>query len=98
MAKPSFTVVNVGGFIAGLTLAHGLEEAGIDYVVLEKHDSIATQTRAGITILPHGAQILHQLQLWHQIEKVAGRVLSAQFSFPNGFFFTSHTPAILQKH
>lgn len=97
MAKSSFTVIIVGGSIAGLTLAHGLQRAGIDYVVLEKHNEIAASAGAGLSILPHGAQILDQLQLWHQIEKVSGPVLRAQLCFPDGFAFSSDLPAMLQK-
>jgi FAD dependent monooxygenase len=36
-------VVIVGGDVAGLALAHCLERIGIDYVVLERREEIATQ-------------------------------------------------------
>lgn len=58
MPEPPFKVIVVGGSVAGLTLAHGLERAGIDYVLLEKHKDIAAQVGAGISILPNGARIL----------------------------------------
>lgn len=51
-AKPPFKVIIVGGSIAGLTLAHCLSKAGIDYIVLEKRKHIAPQEGASIGILP----------------------------------------------
>jgi NADPH-dependent 2,4-dienoyl-CoA reductase/sulfur reductase-like enzyme len=39
MAK--FKVVIVGGSVAGLTLAHAFDSAGIDYVLLEARDTFA---------------------------------------------------------
>lgn len=53
----------MGGSVAGLTLANILERYKIDYVVVEKHATIAPQLGASIATLPHGARILDQLGL-----------------------------------
>ncbi|KAL3424914.1 FAD binding domain-containing protein [Phlyctema vagabunda] len=65
-----FKVVIVGGSIAGLTLAHCLQQSGIDFVVLEAHGDIAPQVGASIGILPNGARILDQLGVWEAIDKL----------------------------
>ncbi|THC93389.1 hypothetical protein EYZ11_007146 [Aspergillus tanneri] len=61
MASGPFKVIIIGGSIAGLTLAHCLDKAGIDYVVLEKRKEVTPQEGASILILPHGGRILDQL-------------------------------------
>lgn len=64
-----FRVIIIGGSIAGLTLANILEQYGIDFVVLEKHEIIAPQLGAGFAILPHGARILDQLGCYEALAK-----------------------------
>ena len=57
---PPFKVIIVGAGVSGLTLAHSLHKADIDYVVLDKHP-VAPAWGTSITIHPLGARILHQL-------------------------------------
>ncbi|KAI4716833.1 FAD/NAD(P)-binding domain-containing protein [Aureobasidium sp. EXF-10727] len=54
-------VIIAGGGIAGLTLANALEQADIDYVLLERRNVIAPQVGASIGILSNGCRILDQL-------------------------------------
>ncbi|KAH0158644.1 FAD/NAD(P)-binding domain-containing protein, partial [Aureobasidium melanogenum] len=54
-------VIIVGGGIAGLTLANALEQAHIDYVLLERRKEIAPQVGASIGMLANGCRILDQL-------------------------------------
>ncbi|THW08584.1 FAD/NAD(P)-binding domain-containing protein [Aureobasidium pullulans] len=54
-------VVVVGGGIAGLTLANALEQASIDYVLLERRQEIAPQVGASIGIMSNGCRIMDQL-------------------------------------
>ena len=67
---PNFKVIIVGGSVSGLTLAHCLARAGINYVVLESHEEIAplNTSGAGIIISPNASRVLDQLQLWQTIE------------------------------
>lgn len=55
-----FKVIIVGAGITGLTLAHSLDKANIDYVVLDK-GVVAPGYGMTITLQPHGCRILHQL-------------------------------------
>ncbi|CAG8323873.1 unnamed protein product [Penicillium salamii] len=66
-----FRVIIVGGSVAGLALANMLEQYGIDFVVLEKHESIAPHIGAGFAMLPHGARILDQLGCYNALEKLS---------------------------
>ncbi|KAJ6142752.1 hypothetical protein N7471_002205 [Penicillium samsonianum] len=58
--KRPFRVIVVGGGVGGLTAAHTLLRANIDYVVLEK-GVIALRKGASIGIYPQGSRILDQI-------------------------------------
>lgn len=79
-----FTVVIIGGSVAGLTLANILERYGIEYILLEKYKEIAPQLGASIGILPHGSQVLDQLGLEGQISSLSERVEKMQTFSPDG--------------
>ncbi|KAI0379266.1 FAD/NAD(P)-binding domain-containing protein [Hypomontagnella monticulosa] len=67
MADPkSFRVIIAGGGIAGLVLANALEKAGVDFILLEKHD-IAPQIGASIIIQCHTGKVFDQLGVWEQM-------------------------------
>ncbi|GKT41335.1 FAD-dependent monooxygenase DEP2 [Colletotrichum spaethianum] len=55
----SFKVSIVGGDVTGLTLAHCLVLANIDYALLDK-GIVAPNFGTTITSQPHGCRILHQ--------------------------------------
>ncbi|OQD88432.1 hypothetical protein PENANT_c004G10399 [Penicillium antarcticum] len=65
--QDSFRVIIVGGSVAGLTLAHCLFKNNIDFVILESNCDIAPQVGASIGILPNGARILDQLDIFDEI-------------------------------
>jgi 2-polyprenyl-6-methoxyphenol hydroxylase-like FAD-dependent oxidoreductase len=92
-----FKVIIVGGSIAGLTLAHCLSKAGIDYIVLEKRKQIAPQEGASIGILPHGGQILQQLGLFSLIEEQIEPLHTAHQCFPDGFTNTTYAPRLIHE-
>ncbi|KAL4918466.1 hypothetical protein BDW62DRAFT_200844 [Aspergillus aurantiobrunneus] len=92
-----FKVVIVGGSIAGLTLAHCLSRAGIDYVVLEKRNEIAPQVGASIGIMPHGGRIMDQLGLFDAVERLIEPLHTAHISYPDGFEHTNRSPMLLEK-
>ncbi|KAH6869793.1 hypothetical protein B0T10DRAFT_593155, partial [Thelonectria olida] len=73
--QTDFRVVIAGGGVAGLTLANALEQAGIDYVLLERRDTIAPQVGASIGILPNGCRILDQLGLLDELFKMTHPIL-----------------------
>jgi 2-polyprenyl-6-methoxyphenol hydroxylase-like FAD-dependent oxidoreductase len=88
----TFRVVIVGGSIAGLTLANILERYKIDYIVLEKHATIAPQLGASIATLPHGARILDQLGIFSQVAEISMSVHEAENIGPDGRILGSPEP------
>lgn len=82
--KP-FRVIVVGGGVAGLTAAHALQRANIDYVVLEK-GIIAPPMGAGIGIYPHGSRILKQIGCLEAVEDECYPLEKSIYSFllPDG--------------
>jgi 2-polyprenyl-6-methoxyphenol hydroxylase-like FAD-dependent oxidoreductase len=71
--KNPFRVLIAGGGIAGLVLAHMLEKFQIDYLLLEAHSEIDPTIGASIGILPNGARILDQLDLYEPIAELADK-------------------------
>lgn len=66
-SSDSFRVIIAGGGIAGLTLANALQLGGIDFVLLERRNTIAPQVGASIGILPNGARIVDQIGCFDEI-------------------------------
>lgn len=97
MKKFEFQVIIVGGSIGGLTLAHCLRRAGIDHIVLEKSSSPAPQVGASIGILPNGARVLDQLELYDEVEGHIEPLSTATIGFPDGFSFSSSYPKIINE-
>ncbi|KAL2793257.1 hypothetical protein BJX66DRAFT_339010 [Aspergillus keveii] len=89
MTKP-FKVIIVGGSIAGLTLAHCLHRANIEYIVLERKAEIAPQEGASIALWPTGGQVLDQLGLWEDLAAGADVIKQHNVLFPDGFGFTHY--------
>lgn len=61
-----FRVVIVGAGVAGLTLAHALDLAGIDYVLVDK-GVVAPPWGISITLHPHACRILHQINCFEAV-------------------------------
>lgn len=70
----SFRVVIVGGGPAGLVAAHSLHLAGIDFVVLERRDSVINDVGASLALGPPSLRVLHQFGLLAQLEAVGAEV------------------------
>lgn len=96
MTPLPFKVIIVGGSVTGLTLAHSLDRAGVDYMVLEKRDEFAPQEGASIGILPNGGRVLDQLGIYDAIEKTTAPLGTSHIYFPDGFHFPSPYPKKLQ--
>ncbi|KAL3457337.1 hypothetical protein BJX64DRAFT_293212 [Aspergillus heterothallicus] len=97
MEKKSFKVIIVGGSIAGLTLAHCLDRANIDYVILERRAEVAPQEGASLGIMPNGARILLQLGIYNKLEELIHPLTEAHLLYPDGFGFTSQYPKLLRE-
>lgn len=66
-----FKAIIVGGSVTGLALANMFEKIGIDFVVLEKHETLAPEIGACLGFLPNGLRILDQLGCYDALEKIS---------------------------
>ncbi|KAI5923032.1 hypothetical protein F4810DRAFT_234818 [Camillea tinctor] len=66
-----FRVVVVGGGPTGLTTAHALSKAGIDFVVLERRESIVEDLGASLVISPDSLRALSQLGLLERLSSIS---------------------------
>jgi 2-polyprenyl-6-methoxyphenol hydroxylase-like FAD-dependent oxidoreductase len=85
----TFKVIIIGAGVTGLTLAHCLAKAGIDYVLLDK-GIVAPSFGTTITLQPHGCRILHQLGCLDPILASCDVMGGAQCRDPSGKSFASN--------
>lgn len=71
MTPLPFRVVIVGGGPVGLTAAHSLSQAGLDFVVLESRARIVQDAGSNLVLLPIGLRVLSQLGMLPKIESVS---------------------------
>lgn len=84
-----FKVIIVGAGVTGLTLAHCLEKANVDYVILDK-GVVAPGFGTTITIQPHGCRILHQIGCLDAVLSQYSTMGGAHCRAPNGKSFASN--------
>lgn len=70
MAQSIFKVIVVGGGPVGLTAAHILSRAGIDYVVLERRSSVHIDVGASLALWPQTLRVLSQLGLLERLQEL----------------------------
>ncbi|KAJ8120320.1 hypothetical protein O1611_g10396 [Lasiodiplodia mahajangana] len=88
-ASNRFKVVIVGAGVAGLTLAHCLDKAKINYVLLDK-GVVAPTFGTTVTIQPHGLRILYQLGLLDPILAQSDMMGGAHCRTPDGKSYASN--------
>lgn len=74
-------VIIVGGGPNGITAAHALHHAGIDFVVLEKRQTVLEDTGASLVLSPHNQRVYHQLGLLDKILAIGEPLLHVTLSF-----------------
>ena len=82
--KKPFRAIVVGAGIAGLTMSHALEKAGIDHVVLEKHAKVVHPSGASIGLWPNGIRIMDQIGCLDVIRKQCPPMQTSYNRLPNG--------------
>lgn len=70
MVQNNFKVIVVGGGPVGLTAAHILSRAGIEYVVLERRSSIHIDVGASLALWPQSLRVLSQLGLLERLQEL----------------------------
>ncbi|KAM0542630.1 hypothetical protein ACHAPJ_012709 [Fusarium lateritium] len=79
----NFKVIVISGGPVGLTLAHALHLASIDFVVLERRSDIIEDKGASIALWPHTFRVLHQFGLLDKVRSV-GSELHHHLSLTSG--------------
>jgi 2-polyprenyl-6-methoxyphenol hydroxylase-like FAD-dependent oxidoreductase len=71
MAATSFKVIVVGGGPVGLTAAHALSKAGIDFLVLERRPEVVIDAGSNLVLSPVGLRTMMQLGILKDINAVS---------------------------
>lgn len=66
-----FKAIIVGGGPVGLTAAHSLSRASLDFTLLESRPSIVQDAGSNLVLLPIGLRVLGQLGLFDAINAVS---------------------------
>jgi FAD dependent monooxygenase len=69
----------------------------VSHIVLEKSSDPAPQIGASIGILPNGARVLDQLQLYDEVERYIEPLKKAIITFADGFSFSSYYPTLINE-
>ncbi|CAI4217270.1 unnamed protein product [Parascedosporium putredinis] len=85
--KSSFKVIIVGGGPVGLTAAHALQHAGIDFVVLERRSSIYDDVGASLVLRPSSLRVMHQLGLLDKLRSIGTAIHTGGSFTAEGFKF-----------
>lgn len=88
---PAFKVIIVGGGPVGLTAAHALHHAGIDFVVLEARDSVVLDQGASVVLAPPSLRVMHQLGLLTRLSKISGEIYQVTSFTRDGYAFAENT-------
>lgn len=86
-----FKVIVVGGGPMGLTVAHALYLAGIDFVVFERRPAIVEDKGASLVVYPHTFRVMHQFGLMEALLAIGGELHHHQSFTADGNAFKEGT-------
>ncbi|KAL7945356.1 hypothetical protein V8C42DRAFT_357787 [Trichoderma barbatum] len=89
MTRDKFMVIIVGGGPVGLTAAHALHKASMDFVVLERSNEIAIDVGGSLVLTPNSLRVLHQLRLLDRLQDIGGELFIQKSFTMEGLEFKS---------
>ncbi|KAI3325427.1 putative monooxygenase [Xylariaceae sp. AK1471] len=78
----SFRVIIVGGGLVGLSAAHALWKAGINFALLEKHDTPLSSQGTTLAFWPQTFRIFNQLGLFDAVQPLLSQINRAPVISP----------------
>ncbi|KAI1869981.1 uncharacterized protein JN550_005571 [Neoarthrinium moseri] len=90
MDASNFKVIVVGAGPAGLTAAHSLSLAGIDYVVLEGRDEMFVDSGASLVLGPQSLRVMQQFGLLSRLKEIGGEMQHTKSYDLDGNVFENH--------
>ncbi|EDU47694.1 FAD binding domain containing protein [Pyrenophora tritici-repentis] len=91
MPSNSFKVIIIGGGPVGLTAAHALHLANIDFLVLERNDDVAVDAGASLVLGPQDMRFMQQLGLLDKLLSIGQKAISNKSFTKEGKKFTDST-------
>ncbi|KAL2752034.1 hypothetical protein ACRALDRAFT_1037200 [Sodiomyces alcalophilus JCM 7366] len=94
-----FKVIIAGGGPNGLTAAHALHQAGIDFVVLEKRANVVLDEGCSMVLGPANLRVMHQLGLYHRIKPISAVIGRSRNYLRTGRKYQDTTaPKLIKKN
>ncbi|KAI3393383.1 hypothetical protein diail_4312 [Diaporthe ilicicola] len=94
-----FKVIIIGAGPTGLTAAHALSKAGIDFVVLERRPQIVEDVGASIVLFSYNMRVFYQFGLLEKLQKIGHEVLRwADYTALGMFMESWHTHTLRENH
>ncbi|OTA99365.1 hypothetical protein M426DRAFT_16488 [Hypoxylon sp. CI-4A] len=98
MSDGKFKVIIVGGGPVGLTAAHALSQAGINYVLLESRDSCVIDVGASLGLWPQALRVLAQFGLLERLRAVGAELKRGVYRTYDGRQFHEVQMSPLEKN
>ncbi|KAK3686092.1 hypothetical protein B0T22DRAFT_382186 [Podospora appendiculata] len=92
MPEKGFRAILVGGGPVGLMAAHTLSRAGIDFVLLERRETVVPEQGAGIVLYPHTLRVLQQLGLLDAVRTMSLKIHASHVITKDGHHFVTLHP------
>lgn len=91
MPRKDLLVIIIGGGPVGLTAAHALHHAGIDFIILEKRSTVDTDDGASLVLGAGSLRVMHQLGILSTIMDIGGELDRRKSFTIDGFNFANST-------
>lgn len=97
MAAEPFKVIIAGAGPAGLTAAHALGLAGIDFTVLESRNNVVEDVGASLVLSPPSMRVMEQFGLLDALQAVGCELRHGKSFTREGYPFRDNTEMDILK-